>query len=297
MKRWLALVLVFGLMALAAPLPQVYDRLEEALKAVRLENPTQALSALDRAQSLLRQEGEGLPPVLRDAVLTHLQDLRQAVLRKSQADLEARLFLVRHLMGKALYDGFFQAAQGEKAPYLSRLARATGLPQALVKEASALPAEEARRRLEAHYLQEMAEDLGRALAAPSRPQAYLALARAYARFLVVQDSPQGTLKAQDFVQALAQVSGGEAFRPQVQALQEKAGRWRQSLRPRTEAPSSPAPAPSPSPPPPTQTTSSPSTPPPPPTPSQVRLAEPPTRGDPRGDQPVAPGPTGGQPGG
>lgn len=267
MKRWLAPVLVFGLVAWAAPLPQLYDRLEETLRAVRLENPTQALSALDRAQSLLRQEGEGLPPVLRDAVLTHLQNLRQAVLRKSRADLEARLYLVRHLLGKALYDGFFQAPQGEKASYLARLAQATGLPQALVKEAPTLSPEEARRRLEAHYLQGIAEDLNQALAATSRPQAYLALARAYARFLVVQDSPQGTLRAQDFVQVLAKVSGGEAFRPQVEALREKVAQWRQSLRPRTEAPSAPTPQPTPPPP---ASSASPSA----PTPSPARLAEP-----------------------
>ncbi|WP_018111959.1 hypothetical protein [Thermus igniterrae] len=246
MKRWLALVLVFGLLALAAPLPQVYDRLEEALKAVRLENPTQALSALDRAQSLLRQEGEGLPPVLRDAVLTHLQDLRQAVLRKSQADLEARLFLVRHLMGKALYDGFFQAAQGEKAPYLSRLARATGLPSSLVQGVQGLGAEEARRRLEAFFLQAMSEDLGKALGAASRPEAYLALARAYARFLVVQDSPQSTLKAQDFIQALAKVSSGEAFRPEVERLRNQVAAWRKALlAPAPKAQASPTPAPAP----------------------------------------------------
>ncbi|UZX15868.1 hypothetical protein KQ693_02180 [Thermus sp. PS18] len=251
MKRWLAPAWFLGLLALAAPLPQVYDRLEEALRQVRLENPTQALAALDRAQSLLRQESEGLPPVLRDATLLHLQDARQAVLRQSRVDLEARLLLVHHLLGKALYDGFFQAPAGQKAPYLTRLVRATGLSQPLAQGAENLAPEEARRRLEAAYLQLLTEDLGQALSAGSRPQAYLALARAYARFLVIQDSPQSTLKAQDFIQALGKVSSGEDFRPSVRDLQEKTQAWRKHLQtlaaPPPTATSTPSPAPAPSP--------------------------------------------------
>ncbi|SDE50091.1 hypothetical protein SAMN04488243_102126 [Thermus arciformis] len=262
---WLAFL---GL-ALAAPLPQLYDRLEGVLARVGTANPSQALAALDQAQSLLRQEGESLPPVLRDAALGNLQEARQALARKSQADLEARLLLVRHLLAKALYDGYFQAPPAEKPGYLSRLARAAGLGQGAL-EVAGLPPEEARRRLEGRFLQLMAQDLGQALAASSRPQAYLALARAYARFLVVQDSPQSTLRAQDFVQALAKVSGGENFRPGVQELQKKVAAWRQSLQARTAAPLSPAPTP------PTQASTPPASTPSPaplPSPSQVRLAE------------------------
>uniref|UniRef100_A0A7C2GFW0 Uncharacterized protein n=1 Tax=Thermus islandicus TaxID=540988 RepID=A0A7C2GFW0_9DEIN len=201
------------------------------------------MAALDQAQGLLRQEAEGLPPVLRDAALGNLQEARQAVVRKSPADLEARLLLVRHLLGKALYDGFFRAPQGEKAAYLARLARATGLGPGGVQEAAGLPPEEARRRLEGRYLELMAQDLAQALSASSRPQAYLALARAYARFLVVQDSPQSTLKAQDFVQALARISAGEAFRPQVQELEKRVGLWRQGLKGGTAQAAPPPPAP------------------------------------------------------
>jgi hypothetical protein len=259
MKRWLLLVALLGL-ALAAPLPQVYDRLETTLAQARLDNPTGALAALDQAQGLLRQEAEGLPPVLRDAAISNLQEARQAVLRKSPVDLEARLFLVRHLLGKALYDGFFTAQGGERALYLSRLVRATGLGQGAVREVAGLPPEEARKRLEGRYLALMAQDLAQALAATSRPQAYLALARAYARYLVIQDSPRSTLKAQDFIQTLAKVSGGEAFRPEVEEIQKKVLAWRESLKasapalppapsPATQAPSPPqasAPAPAPS---------------------------------------------------
>ncbi|GAA6744019.1 hypothetical protein [Thermus antranikianii] len=247
MKRWFALAPFLGLLALAAPLPQVYDRLEEALRQVRLETPTQALSALDRAQSLLRQESDGLPPVLRDATLLHLQDARQAVLRQSRVDLEARLLLVRHLLGKALYDGFFQAPPGQKALYLTRLVRATGLSQPVAQGAESLAPEEARRRLETAYLQLMSEDLRQALSAGSRPQAYLALARAYARFLVIQDSPQSTLKAQDFIQAIGQVSGGEDFRSSVRGLQERALAWRRHLQTRAAPSPSATPPPSPAP--------------------------------------------------
>ncbi len=250
MKRWLFLAALSSL-AFAAPLPQVYDRLERALAQVRLDNPTQALAALDQAQGLLRQEAEGLPPVLRDAAMGNLQEARQAVVRKSPADLEARLLLVRHLLGKALYDGFFQAPPGEKAAYLARLVQATGLGQREVQEAASLPPEEARRRLEGRYLELIAQDLARALSASSRSQAYLALARAYARFLVVQDSPQSTLKAQDFVQTLARVSGGEAFRPQVQELERRVALWKEGLKGGTAqaapppAPQAPAPPPTP----------------------------------------------------
>jgi hypothetical protein len=249
MKRWLLWVALLGL-ALAAPLPQVYDRLEATLARVRLDSPTGALAALEQAQGLLRQEAEGLPPVLRDAAISNLQEARQAVLRKSPVDLEARLLLVRHLLGKALYDGFFTAQGEEKALYLSRLVRATGLGQGAVREVAGLPPEEARKRLEGRYLALMAQDLAQALAATSRPQAYLALARAYARYLVIQDSQRSTLKAQDFIQALAKVSGGEAFRPEVGEIQKKVLAWREALRPGAAAPapspqaSAPAPAPS-----------------------------------------------------
>ena len=68
------LVLPFALvlsLALAAGLTELYDGLEAALGQVRLENPAQAVNALNRAQSLLREEG-ALPPVLRDAALTNL---------------------------------------------------------------------------------------------------------------------------------------------------------------------------------------------------------------------------------
>jgi hypothetical protein len=254
MKRWLLLVALLGL-ALAAPLPQVYDRLETTLVRARLDNPTGALAALDQAQGLLRQEAEGLPPVLRDAAISNLQEARQAVLRKSRVDLEARLLLVRHLLGKALYDGFFTAPEGEKTLYLSRLVRATGLGQGAVREVTGLPPEEARKRLEGRYLALMAQDLAQALAATSRPQAYLALARAYARYLVIQDSPRSTLKAQDFIQALAKVSGGEAFRPEMQEIQKKVLAWREALRPGAAAPvpkpqaGTPAPLPPQAPPP------------------------------------------------
>lgn len=238
------LVLPFALvlsLALAAGLTELYDGLEAALGQVRLENPAQAVNALNRAQSLLREEG-ALPPVLRDAALTNLQEARQFVAQKSAVDLEARLLLVRHLVGKALYDAFLQAQGEEKAALGQRLARATGLPPALVAQARSAPPEEARRLLEARYLQTMAEDLGQALAAQSRPQAYLALARAYARYLIVQDSPQSRLKAQDFVQALALVSSGQPFRPEVQRLLGQVQAWRQDLL-SSPQPSTPAPPP------------------------------------------------------
>jgi hypothetical protein len=105
-----------------------------------------------------------------------------------------------------------------------------------VREVAGLPPEEVKKRLEGRYLALMAQDLAQALAATSRPQAYLALARAYARYLVIQDSPRSTLKAQDFIQTLAKVSGGEAFRPEVEEIQKKVLAWREALRPGAAAP-------------------------------------------------------------
>ncbi|TBH17514.1 hypothetical protein [Thermus thermamylovorans] len=250
MRGWLALVLAFGLSALAAPLATLYDGLEEALRQVRPEDPSRTLAALDRAQGVLRQ-GEGLPPVIRDAALANLQEARQAALRRSSADLEARLFLVRHLVGKALYDGYLQAQGAEGEALLARLARATDLPQEAVAEVRGLPPEEARRRLEARYLQLLAQDLNRTLGAASRPEAYLALARAYARYLVVQDSPQSPLRAQEFVRALARISAGEEFRPEVRELRERVLAWRTALLQAPGVPAPPAPraqAPTPAPP-------------------------------------------------
>ncbi|GGN00734.1 hypothetical protein GCM10007092_13450 [Thermus composti] len=259
MKRSLALLLL-GLLALAAPLTEVYDRLEAVFQRISLANPTQALAALDQAQSLLRQ-AEDLPPVLRDAALANLQEARQGVVRRSPADLEARLLLVRHLLAKAFLDRALSLPPGERSSYLERLGRATGLKE--VESLEGLAAEALRRRLEVLLLQRMAEDLSRALLASSRPEAYLALARAYARFLVIQDSPQSTLRAQAFVQALAKISGGEPFRPEVQGLQAQVARWRQNLltpTPRAQpgAQASPSPAPPSS---------------PPPSPTQLRISE------------------------
>ena len=239
MKRALILGLV-GMFAwaYAASLSEVFDRMDRALSEVR-PGPG-AGAALDQAQSALRQGADLLPPVLRDTLFTNLQEARQAVAQNSRTDLEARLLLIRHLLGKALYDAFFEAkAKGRaQAPsqepaeeLLKRLERAVGLPPSLVEEArrgndlSAL-----RTGFERWFTNEMSLDLKRALEARSRPEAFLSVTRAYARFLIVQDSPRSTLRAREFVNALTLISTGQPFRPEVQALQSQVADWRKGLQ-------------------------------------------------------------------
>ncbi|KGQ22020.1 hypothetical protein [Thermus filiformis] len=252
MKRALILVL-FGVLGWvwAASLAEVYDRVDRALSGVRLGPGAGA--ALDQAQSALRQGADLLPPVLRDALLTNLQEARQAVAQKSQVDLEARLLLIRHLLGKALYDAFFEAkAKGspEAEALLERLGRAVGLPPSRVEEARKEKDLNAlRTSLERWFTNEVALDLNRALGAGSRPEAFLRVTRAYARFLVVQDSPRSTLKARDFVNVLTLISTGQPFRPEVQGLIAKVTAWRKALQatpaqaqaaPQAQTPSAPA---------------------------------------------------------
>ncbi len=249
MKRGLALSL-WLITALAAPLPELYDRLEDRLNQVRIQNPVASLAALDAAQSLLRQEGESLPTVLRNAVATSLQEARRALARGSAVDLEGHLLVARHLLGRALHEAFLQAQGTERQALLNRLARATGLPGTTASQVVNLPPEEARVGLEAHYLQSIAVDLQRALSAPSRQEAYLALARAYARYLLIQDSPRNRLQAQEFIQPLATLSQGGDYRTKTRALLEGVQSWRGAL-PVTQARTSPAkpePPPTPSPP-------------------------------------------------
>lgn len=234
MKRALILGLV-GMLAwaYAASLSEVFDRVDRALREVRLGPGAGA--ALDQAQSALRQGADLLPPVLRDALFTNLQEARQAVARNSRIDLEARLLLIRHLLGKALYDAFFEAKAGRTQEpaeeLLKRLERAVGLPPSLAEEArrgkdlSAL-----RTGFERWFTNEMSLDLKRALEARSRPEAFLSVTRAYARFLIVQDSPRSALRAREFVNALTLISTSQPFRPEVQGLQSRVADWRKGLQ-------------------------------------------------------------------
>ncbi|MER3557486.1 MAG: hypothetical protein C4302_06355, partial [Thermus sp.] len=213
MKRALILSVIGVLSwAWAASLSEVYDQVEEGLSRVGLEPGASA--ALDQAQGALRQGADLLPPVLRDALLANLQEARQAVAQKSRVDLEARLLLIRHLLGKALYDAFFEAkAQGkekEAAALLNRLRRAVGLPEDLSARAEAeKDLRPLRRALEGWFTEGMAQALAQGLGAASRPEAFLSVTRAYARYLIVQDSPQTTLRARDFVHLLTLISTGQ----------------------------------------------------------------------------------------
>lgn len=238
MKRALILGLV-GIFAwaYAASLSEVFDRMDRALSEVRLGPGAGA--ALDQAQSALRRGADLLPPVLRDALFTNLQEARQAVAQNSRTDLEARLLLIRHLLGKALYDAFFEAkakgraqiaSQEPAEELLKRLERAVGLPPSLVESRRGNDLSALRTGFERWFTNEMSLDLKRALEARSRPEAFLSVTRAYARFLIVQDSPRSTLRVREFVNALTLISTGQPFRPEVQGLQSQVADWRKGLQ-------------------------------------------------------------------
>jgi hypothetical protein len=231
MKRWLAIIALLGL-AWATPAITLYDQLAPALdqvRAMQTNNPARALEILDRATNDFRQGAGQLTPVLRDGVLQSLADARQALARRSTADLEARIQITLAILGKALYDGYFAALSAgniqDANRMLPRLLSATGLPRAMQAEAQTLAAandlEGLRRLFERTYAQGIVNALQRAQAQTSTVRAFLEATRAYALYLIVQDSPRAQgLSARSFVDAMAKLSGGNlgGFRSDVRAL-------------------------------------------------------------------------------
>lgn len=231
MKQWFALFALLGL-GWATPALTLYDQIAPTLDQVRSlqnSNPARALELLTKAEDDFRKGAAELPPVLRDGVLQSLADARQSLARRSSADLEARVQIVKAILGKALYDDYFKALTegrgAEAARLLPKLLSASGLPAGLQAQAEALVAvnnlEGLRRFFERTYAQGIANALQRALAQNSPVQAYLEATRAYALYLIVQDSPRAQgLSARGFVDAMGKLSSGNlsGFRGDVQGL-------------------------------------------------------------------------------
>jgi len=251
MKRWLA-VLVLATWASAAPIATVYDQLSGSLtqvQSLQSTNPARALALLSDAQNRFRSSASDLASQLSDGILRNLEDAKVAIQRRSRTDLEARILVIRGILGKALYDAYFTAVTAKQGPQaqelLRRLVAASGLPATLADQANALASAAnlngLRQLFERTYAQNMLTAMARARNQASPQAAYLDTARAYALYLVVQDSPRaGGLSAQDFVGALAKLSANqmEDYRAQAKALSQKIQAFLQQVgdRPSSQPP-------------------------------------------------------------
>lgn len=254
MKRWFAIITLFSL-AWATPALTLYDQLAPTLDQVRAlqnSNPARALELLSKAEDDFRKGAGELAPVLREGVQQSLADARQALARRSKADLEARIQIIKAVMGKALYDNYFSALaagnSAEASRLLPKVLSASGLPGSLQAQAQTLAAannlDGLRRLFERTYAQGIANALQRAQAQTSAVQAYLEATRAYALYLVVQDSPRARgLSAKAFVDALGKLSSGNlsGFKADVQALAAQAQNFLKAVSsPQSQRRSSPA---------------------------------------------------------
>ncbi len=231
MKRWFAIIALFSL-AWATPALNLYDQLAPILDQVRTlqnSNPARALELLAQAEDNFRKGAGELPPVLREGIQQSLADARQALARRSSADLEARIQIIKAILGKALYDGYFNALDKgnteDAGRLLPKVLAASGLPNSLQAQVQTLAAannlEGVRRLFERTYAQGIANALQRAQAQTSAVRAYLEATRAYALYLIVQDSPRARgLSAKAFVDALGKLSSGNlgGFKTDVQGL-------------------------------------------------------------------------------
>jgi hypothetical protein len=254
MKRWFAIITLFSL-AWATPALTLYDQLAPTLDQVRAlqnSNPARALELLSKAEDDFRKGAGELAPVLREGVQQSLADARQALARRSKADLEARIQIIKAIMGKALYDSYFSALaagnSAEASRLLPKVLSASGLPNSLQAQAQALAAandlDGLRRLFERTYAQGIANALQRAQAQTSAVQAYLEATRAYALYLIVQDSPRARgLSAKAFVDALGKLSSGNlsSFKADVHALAVQAQNFLKAVSsPQSQQRSSPA---------------------------------------------------------
>ncbi|GIW29324.1 MAG: hypothetical protein KatS3mg070_2687 [Meiothermus sp.] len=231
MKGWFAIIALFNL-AWAAPALSLYDQLAPTLDQVRTlqnSNPARALELLSKAEDAFRKGAGELAPVLREGIQQSLADARQALARRSNADLEARIQIIKAILGKALYDNYFSAlAAGNSADanrLLPKVLSASRLPNSLQSQIQTLAAannlDGVRQLFERTYAQGILNALQRAQAQTSAVQAYLEATRAYALYLIVQDSPRArSLSAKGFVDALGKLSTGNlnGFKTDVQAL-------------------------------------------------------------------------------
>jgi len=247
MRRGLAVVVgVFFALAFAAlpPAASLYDQVVPKVlkaKAVLEKDPAEALVLVEDAQKAFARGKDQLPPVIAAGIEQALKDARISVARKSKADLEGRLWVVRGAFAKALYDAFFDAvAKGDleaAKPLLDRLIEASARPPSLKEKAWALAQKGdiagLRRLFEEAYLQAIDRTLELAGDGKNRVHAYALTSKAYGLFLIIQDSPrvQG-IRPRDFVDALAALTKGdlESYQAKIQEIRQKVARSLASLQ-------------------------------------------------------------------
>ena len=210
---------------------EVMPKVLEA-KQVLEKDPAQALVLVEDAQKAFAKGREPLPPVIAAGIEQALKDARISVARRSKADLEGRLWVVRGAFAKALYDAFFEAvAAGDletARALLDRLVEASARPESLKEEALALAEkkdlEGLRRLFERAYLNAIVKSLELAGDGENRIHAYALVSKAYGLFLIIQDAPRvRDVRPKDFVDALAALASGdlEGYRAKVAELRTK----------------------------------------------------------------------------
>jgi len=229
-----ALVVALGL---AAPDPnvgaEIIRPLTEAKKAM-LGDPVAAVQRIEKGQQTLDELLKRLdaPPALREAIKQAYAEAVIAAGRRSAANLDSRIWLVRGLVGKRYYEAVYQAlSEGDtKAAqrYLEALIQAVVMDRATAKKARALvlakDPEGLRRLLERAFADRIARSLRVAEVAKERPAAYAAAAKAYGLYFVVQDSPTfATVGGDEFLAALKSLTEGDeaAFKERVASLRQR----------------------------------------------------------------------------
>ncbi len=267
--RWIVLVFLFAV-AWAMPLSELCDQLAPKLETARAEllrDPTASLQALDDALNLFRSGAENVPEALSEGVVQALNNARIAVSRKSKADLEGQLWVVRGSLGKLVYEAMFQAAYNgnvdEALDLLDRLIKITArTPELKTKAAPLIRAGDIkglRTLFERAYAEAIYKTLLLAQKKEQRAAKYALTAKAYGLYLVVQDSPRIDALAQDFVDALAKLVSGdeEGYKQQTDRLLAAVQRFFQAAgsgvtvtpasEPENNAPAASAPLPEPKP--------------------------------------------------
>jgi len=280
--RWIGLVFLFAI-AWATPLPQLYDQLAPKLEAARTElkqDPAASLQAIDDALNIFRNGAEGIPEALSEGVVQALNNARIAVSRKSAADLESQLWVVRGSLGKMLYEAMFQAAYegktDEALALLDRLveitARTPDLKQKAIPLIKAGDVDRLRTLFERAYAEAIYKTLELARKRDKVASSFALTAKAYGLYLVVQDSPRIDNVAKDFIDALAALQQGDrdtfnqktaalmaaaqkffhaaggpavAAQPTTPAIETPAASEQPSVAPAEQPAAAPAPAPAP----------------------------------------------------
>jgi len=217
--RWIGLVFLFAI-AWATPLPQLYDQLAPKLEEARAElkqDPAASLQAIDDALNIFRNGAENIPEVLSEGVVQALNNARIAISRKSEADLESQLWVVRGSLGKMLYEAMFQATfkgdTEEALALLDRLieitARTPDLKQKAIPLIEAGDVDKLRTLFERAYAEAIYKSLELARKRDKPASAFVLTAKAYGLYLVVQDSPRIDNVANDFINALSALQKGD----------------------------------------------------------------------------------------